>query len=205
MLRPFFCHQQMAYEGFPPRHSVFISANMSPFTHRIATLDDLPALHALMGRAIAQLQHGFLDPAQIAVSHKVMGLDTQLVLDGTYLVLEEAGTIVGCGGWSWRSTLFGGDESIVARAPTALDPAKDAAKIRAMYTEPAHARRGIGTLVITLCEDAARAAGFSRTELMATAAGVPLYEKVGYRPSGAPTPADIGGVRVPLQRMEKAL
>ncbi len=178
---------------------------MTSFTYRIARLDDLPALHAMMGRAIAELQSGFLDPAQIVASHKVMGLDTQLVIDGTYIMLEEAGQLVGCGGWSFRSTLFGGDESIVTREPARLDPATDAAKIRAMYTDPDHARRGVGRQVIAICESLARDAGFSRVELMATAAGVPLYQRVGYTPVAAMIHADIDGIKVPLLKMGKPL
>ena len=104
-----------------------------------------------------------------------MGLDTQLVLDGTYFVVECDGEIAGCGGWSWRSTLYGGDDSLVSREPEALDPATDAARIRAMYTDPGFTRRGVGRLVLRLCEDAARSAGFRRATMMATMAGVPLY------------------------------
>ena len=175
------------------------------FTHRIATLDDLGALHALMARSIAQNQSDFLTPAQIAASHKVMGLDTQLVKDGTYFMIESDGRIPGCGGWSFRATLYGGDESVVAREPERLDPSTDAAKIRAMYTDPDFTRRGIGTRIITLCENAARDAGFKRVELMATAAGIPLYRNQGYESSAGEQFADIDGVHVPLLRMEKYL
>ncbi len=177
----------------------------SPLAHRVARLDDLPALHALMNRAIAELQKPFLTPEQIEASYKVMGLDTQLVRDGTYFVIECEGVIVGCGGWSFRATLFGGDASIVARDTQRLDPATDAAKVRAMYTDPAYTRRGIGAAILSLCEGAARAAGFRRVELMATAAGVPLYRAVGYVPAGEGTDADINGVKVPLLRMTKAI
>jgi GNAT superfamily N-acetyltransferase len=178
---------------------------MSNFTHRIATEADLPELRALMTRAIEQLQHGFLSPEQVRASHKVMGLDTQLVKDGTYFVLERAGQIAGCGGWSFRATLYGGDDSVVAREPVRLDPATDAAKIRAMYTDPGFVRQGVGRRVMELCEGAARAAGFSRTEMMATMAGIPLYEVCGYRPVEEVLSAPIDGVRVPLVRMEKRL
>ena len=174
-------------------------------THRIAQLADLPALHALMARAIAELQTDVLSPAQVAASHTVMGLDSQLVIDQTYFVVEEDGRLAGCGGWSWRATLYGGDESAVARDPAPLDPASDAAKIRAMYTDPAFARRGIGRMVLGLCEDAARAAGFKRAEMMATMAGERLYRVCGYLPVEAIESAPVNGVRVPLLRMEKAL
>src|SRR5882672_8505299 len=145
---------------------------MAELTSRLAQPADLPALRSLMQRAIEELQHGFLSPEQVIASHKVMGLDTQLIKDQTYLLVEEGGVIAGCGGWSWRATLYGGDDSVVDREPAPLDPQRDAAKVRAMYTNPDFVRRGIGRMVLGLCEDAARQAGFSRVELMATMAGV---------------------------------
>jgi GNAT superfamily N-acetyltransferase len=169
------------------------------FTHRLATGDDLPALAALMARAIDRLQRGFLDPAQIAASHAVMGLDSQLIADRTYFVVEDAGRLAGCGGWSWRATLYGGDHSAALRAPAALDPGRDAARVRAMYTDPDFARRGVGRLVLSLCEAAARTAGFRRAELMATLAGAPLYRACGYVEIEPVT--DV----VPLIRMGKSL
>jgi GNAT superfamily N-acetyltransferase len=178
---------------------------MTALTHRIAQLTDLDALHALMRRAIEQLQDGFLTPEQVRASHKVMGLDSQLVRDGTYFIVEKDGRIAGCGGWSWRATLFGGDESVVARAPAPLDPATDAARIRAMYTDPDFTRQGVGRTVMALCEGAAAAAGFRRVEMMATMAGVPLYEACGYAPIEPFLSDPIDGVRVPLVRMGKAL
>ncbi|PKB19152.1 N-acetylglutamate synthase-like GNAT family acetyltransferase [Novosphingobium kunmingense] len=174
-------------------------------THRLATEADLPALNTLMTRAIEHLQDGFLTPEQVRASHKVMGLDTQLVADRTYFLVEEDGRLAGCGGWSYRATLYGGDDSVVAREPVRLDPATDAAKVRAMYTDPAFVRRGIGKLVLDLCEGAARDAGFSRVELMGTMAGVPLYTAAGYVPVEEVLSAPIDGVRVPLLRMEKPL
>ena len=174
-------------------------------THRIAQLDDLPALHALMNRAIAELQKPFLTPEQIAASYQVMGLDSQLVKDGTYFMVEIDGKLAGCGGWSYRATLFGGDKSIVARDAKLLDPKTDAAKVRAMYTDPAFVRQGVGAYILSLCEEAAAAAGFQSVELMATAAGVPLYRAAGYVPVDAAADADIGGVQVPLQKMRKML
>ncbi|MGF7147238.1 GNAT superfamily N-acetyltransferase [Sphingomonas zeicaulis] len=178
---------------------------MPVLTHRLAQLDDLPALRALMQRAIEGLQHGFLTPEQIRASHKVMGLDTQLVRDQTYFIVEHEGRIAGCGGWSWRATLFGGDDSVVARAPAALDPASDAARIRAMYTDPAFTRQGVGSAIMALCEAAARAHGFRRAEMMATLAGVPLYTARGYAPIEPFTSDPIDGVTVPLIRMGKDL
>jgi GNAT superfamily N-acetyltransferase len=173
------------------------------FTHRIATEADLPMLRALMSRAIEHLQRDFLSPEQVRASHKVMGLDSQLVADRTYFVIEEDGVAAGCGGWSFRATLYGGDESVVAREPAQLDPASDAAKVRAMYTNPDFARRGVGRLLLTLCEDAARAAGFRRVELMATMAGKPLYHAAGYNPVREAQAPEIDGVTVPLLLMGK--
>jgi GNAT superfamily N-acetyltransferase len=148
-------------------------------THRLATLDDLDSLRDLMARAIDRLQTDFLTPEQVVASRKVMGLDTALVRDGTYFVIEDAGEIVGCGGWSRRATLYGGDHS-AGRDAALLDPAKDPARVRAMYTDPAHVRRGIGGLILKLCEEAARAEGFTRLQLMATLAGEPLYRAHGF-------------------------
>jgi GNAT superfamily N-acetyltransferase len=175
------------------------------FTNRIAGLDDLEALHTLMARAIGQNQSAFLTPAQIAASNQVMGLDTQLVRDGTYFIIESGNLIAGCGGWSFRATLYGGDDSVVAREPARLDPASDAAKVRAMYTDPDFTRRGIGSRILRLCEDAARQAGFKRAELMGTAAGVPLYLAQGYVASAEQEFARVGDVEIPLLRMEKQL
>jgi len=175
------------------------------FTHRLATPADLDALRTVMALAIAELQKDFLTPEQIAASNAVMGLDTQLIADGSYFIVEEEGQIAGCGGWSRRATLYGGDHSKDLRDPALLDPATDAARIRAMYTHPDFARRGVGRLVMALCEDAARAAGFARAEMMATLSGEPLYRACGYTPIehvAAPGP---DGVTVPLIRMGKPL
>src|SRR3546814_3325602 len=111
-----------------------------------------------------------------------MGLDKTLIADRTYWLASIDETLAGCGGWSRRATLYGGDHSTGLRDPALLDPTTDAARIRAMYTDPDFARRGVGRLVISLCEDAARAAGFARAELMATLAGEPLYRACGYTP-----------------------
>jgi GNAT superfamily N-acetyltransferase len=175
------------------------------FTHRLAQIEDLDRLRALMARAIAHLQGDFLSPEQVRASHQVMGLDTQLVNDQTYFLIEHDGAPAGCGGWSWRATLYGGDTSVVAREPAPLDPATDAARIRAMYTDPAFARRGVGRMIMDLCEGAARSAGFQRVEMMATLSGEPLYRACGYQPIEHILSAPIDGVSVPLIRMGKTL
>jgi len=171
--------------------------------HRLARRADVAALAALMEAAIAQLQAPFLDAAQIAASRALMGLDRQLIDDGTYFVVEQGAALAGCGGWSRRATVYGGDHS-PGRDPALLDPARDAARVRAMYTHPAFARRGVGRLILALCEDAARGEGFSRAELVATLAGEPLYAACGYRPTQRFSD-DRGGVAVPLVRMAKDL
>jgi GNAT superfamily N-acetyltransferase len=174
------------------------------FTHRIAEAGDIPALKTLMDSAIGELQRGFLSPEEIAASFSVMGLDTQLVEDGTYFVVESEARIAGSGGWSRRATLFGGNHS-AGRNAALLDPAKDAARVRAMYTSPAFARRGIGRMILGLCERAAAAEGFTRAELAATLAGEPLYVACGYRPIERFESDTPSGLRIPLIRMGKAL
>ncbi|WP_288411120.1 GNAT family N-acetyltransferase [uncultured Sphingomonas sp.] len=173
-------------------------------TIRPAVEDDLDALRGLMTLAIDRGQAAVLTPAQIVASRSVMGLDTQLVRDGTYFIVEEDGAAVGCGGWSRRATLYGGDHSAGLRDPALLDPARDAARIRAMYTHPDHVRRGIGRMVLDRCERAAAEAGFTAGELMSTASGERLYAACGYRPLER-ADADVGGVVVPLVRMRKVL
>jgi GNAT superfamily N-acetyltransferase len=178
---------------------------MTGFSQRLASEDDLPALRRLMARAIEQLQAGFLTPEQVVASALTMGLDTQLIRDRTYIIVEADGVMAGCGGWSFRSTLYGGDDSVVARAPQILDPASDAARIRAMYTDPGFVRRGIGRMVLAACEAAARAYGFGRAEMMATLAGEPLYRACGYVPIEYVQSEPVPGVIVPLIRMGKVL
>lgn len=174
------------------------------FTHRAATEADIPAIAALMARSIGSLQGEFLTPAQVDASRAVMGLDTQLIADGTYVLVEAAdGQLAGCGGWSRRATLYGGDHSTALRDAALLDPAKDAARIRAMYTDPDFVRQGVGRLVLSICEAAAHASGFARAEMMATLAGEPLYRACGYAPiERIETPGD---VPVPMIRMGKVL
>src|SRR6185437_6428237 len=128
-----------------------------------------------MAAAIVELQRAFLTPAQIVASRTIMGLDRQLIADATYFVVEADGRLAGCGGWSRRATLYGGDHS-PGRDAALLDPASDPARVRAMYTHPELVRRGVGRLILQLCEAAARAEGFTRLELMATLSGRPLYE-----------------------------
>lgn len=178
-----------------------------PFIPRLARMSDLDALRPLMDRAIRRLLEPFLPPEAVEASFEIMGLDTQLIADGTYFAVEDAvggGAIVGCGGWSRRATLFGGDHS-AGRDAALLDPEVDAARVRAMYTDPAHARRGVGAAVLDACEAAAAREGFRRVELAATLSGEPLYRARGYRVTEAFQAPTSKGVDIPLLRMEKAL
>lgn len=178
-------------------------ALVSLMTHRLATHDDVEALRALMDSAIEELQRPYLTRAQVEASRAIMGIDTQLIEDGTYFVVEADDEIAGCGGWSRRATLYGGDQT-PGRSGALLDPRKDAARLRAMYTHPRHARKGVGRLIVALCEDAARLDGFTRMELMSTLAGEPLYRSCGYQAVERLLDAR-GGEPVPLVRMIKSL
>ena len=174
---------------------------VTSFRSRLAVTADIPALTELMDAAIAELQRGFLDDAQIASSRAIMGLDSQLIEDGTYFVVEAGDDVAGCGGWSRRATLYGGNLT-PGRDSKPLDPMVEPARIRAMYTRPAYARRGVGRLILSLCEAAAAAEGFTRLELMSTMSGEPLYIAYGFRPLERLTDAT-GGAPVPLVRMGK--
>jgi GNAT superfamily N-acetyltransferase len=171
---------------------------------RLAVRADMPALTVLMREAINAHLAAFLSPEQVAASHEVMGLDTQLIDDGTYFVILDGEAIVASGGWSFRATLFGGDHTS-GRSARRLDPLNEAARIRAMYVAAAHARRGLGRKIMTLCESAARESGFKRAELVATASGRPLYAACGYSVERDFVEMTKAGVGVPLALMSKAL
>jgi len=163
------------------------------FNLRLATEEDVAALHALIEASVRGLQAGDYTQAQIeGALGTVLGLDTQLIRDGTYFVAEaagtsyasgfsarEAGALAGCGGWSKRKTLFGADRG-PGREPELLDPAMDAAKVRTIFVHPGYARMGLGSLILTTVESAAREAGFTRYEMGSTLTGVPLYRLKGY-------------------------
>lgn len=153
-----------------------------------------------MKASITELQKRFLTDEQVRSSMAIMGIDSELITDGTYYVIEHDGVVAGCGGWSRRATLYGND-STTGRDSQLLDPAADAARVRAMYTEPAFARQGVGRLILALCERAAAAEGFRRLELMSTLSGQPLYAAYGFVPVGFTEDAR-GGAAVPLVRME---
>jgi len=174
-----------------------------PFTHRLATEDDLDELRALMAASITHLQKPFLTHEQIEASRQIMGLDTQLVADRTYFIVHDGVAIAGCGGWSRRATLYGGDHA-KSRDGRLLDPATEAARIRAMYTAPNYARKGVGRLILSLCEQAAAAAGFRSVELGGTLSGEKLYAACGYHVIERMEDT-VGLVKVPLLRMGKSL
>ncbi|MGO9512598.1 MAG: GNAT family N-acetyltransferase [Steroidobacteraceae bacterium] len=159
---------------------------------RNATLADVPMLEALIARSARGLSSNDYRPEQIEGALRgAFGVDTQLLHDETYFVAEEDGAPAGCGGWSFRSTLFGGDAR-TGRDASVLDPLAQAAKIRAFFVDPSKARRGIGSLLLERCEREARLRGFLRVELMATLPGVKLYAARGYV-ALPPVRYDLGG------------
>jgi GNAT superfamily N-acetyltransferase len=172
-------------------------------TDRRATHSDADTLRALADASITELQRDFLTEDQIKASRAIMGIDSQLIDDGTYFVVEIDGQLAGCGGWSRRATLYGGDETS-GRNAVLLDPRIDPARVRAMYTSPAFARRGVGRRILELCEAGAGAEGFSGLELMATLSGRPLYESYGFV-AIEDVLDERGGVPVPLVRMGRAI
>jgi len=174
------------------------------FSHRLARLDDVALLKPLMETSIRTLLKPYLSTQGVEASFSIMGLDSQLIEDGTYYVVQAEGRIAGCGGWSRRATLFGGDH-FAGRSQTPLDPAKDAARVRAMYTHPDFARRGIGRLILEVCERAAAAEGFAALELAATLAGLPLYRSYGFDDVERFEELTPSGIRVPLVKMRKAI
>ncbi|MDB6109183.1 MAG: GCN5-related N-acetyltransferase [Pedosphaera sp.] len=150
-------------------------------TLRLAQGSDIPALEELIPVSVRSLQAPYYSAAQMeAALGPVFGVDRQLIRDGTYFVVEQAGQVVGCGGWSKRQSLFGGDHGRAANEDDLLDPRRDAARIRAFFVHPAWARRGIGRTILVACETAIMAAGFRNVELVATLAGEPLYASFAY-------------------------
>lgn len=147
---------------------------------RVAVPADLAEIERVMRVSMGALSHGFYDAAQAESAVRYISVpDRQLVDDGTYYVVEEEGRVIACGGWSRRKKLFTGTREQDS-AEGWLDPKTDAARIRAMFVDPAHARKGLGRLILETSEEAARRAGFTTFELMATLPGVPLYQACGY-------------------------
>jgi GNAT superfamily N-acetyltransferase len=179
---------------------------MTSIIIRTATREDAPALQHLIERSVRVLQAGWYTPEQIeAAVHSVFGIDTQLIDDGTYYVAEIGGQIAGCGGWSQRGTLYGGSHYSHSRNDVLLDPARDPARIRAFFTHPAFARKGVGRALLEHCETAVRKAGFHSAEMAATLPGVPLYAAHGYdahETFDVPLP---GGHVIQVRRMTKQM
>ena len=188
------------------------------FSIRKAVPADVPELHHLIDASVRGLQAEDYTPTQIeSALVTVFGVDSQLIADGTYLVAEAttvedgsedsgAGTIAiaGCGGWSKRKTLYGGDH-FTGREDELLDPRVDAAKIRAFFIHPQWARRGVGSLILQACEDAASAAGFTRCEMGATLTGVKLFGARGYVATENISVPLKNGEGLPVVRMSKQL
>jgi GNAT superfamily N-acetyltransferase len=177
------------------------------YTLRLATLGDVPVLHELIARSIGQLGAADYSRAQIEAALKgAFGVDTTLIRDGTYFIAEARdGSVVACGGWSRRRTLFGSDTR-VERDESWLDPKSDAAKIRAFFVDPAHARHGIGRAILARSEADAMRAGFSSFEMMATLPGTRLYERCGYVPGPAvdyPLPGGLTIRFVPMRKIAR--
>lgn len=153
-------------------------------SHRIAIVADIPEIIELMQEAIAENMKPFLSPAEIEAAKETMGVDRSLIDDKTYFLIETSADgkaiLVGCGGWGKRKTLYGGDHT-TGRDDSLSDPDSDAARIRAMYTHPAWTRKGIGSFLLDLGEQAARDAGFKTIELGSTVAGESLYLARGYK------------------------
>jgi GNAT superfamily N-acetyltransferase len=147
---------------------------------RLAILNDIPQLNEMIALSVRGLSTDYYTPSQIESAIKyIFGVDTQLVIDGTYYIAEKDGLLAGCGGWSKRNTLYGGDQHKEVEDPL-LDPEKDAARIRAFFVHPDFARQGVGRHIINVCETAAQQYGFTSFELGATLPGVPLYKAMGY-------------------------
>ena len=178
---------------------------------RLAEIRDIPALRALIEVSVRKLQAPDYSAVQLEMALKtVYGVDTQLIADGTYFAAEAdlpesaRALLVACGGWSRRKTLYGGDQW-VQREDSLLDPSTDAAKIRAFFVHPDWARRGVGTMILRACEQAATAAGFRRLEMGATLTGIPFYRKMGYREAEAAEVPLAPGLSLSIVRMEKSV
>ena len=173
---------------------------------RFARPQDIPTLRRLIDQSVRQLGQPYYNPQQIESSLEyIFGVDTQLIADDTYYVVEIEGQIVGAGGWSKRKTLYGGDQAKAKGEDNLLDPACDPAKIRAFYVQPSQARQGIGRQIMHACEMAAKAAGFKTLELMATLPGKPLYAACGFQVIEHDQIKMPDGVLLPVAKMTKTL
>jgi GNAT superfamily N-acetyltransferase len=178
---------------------------MMQFHLRVATPDDAAAIRDLIDASVRGLQTGDYSAAQIeGALATVFTIDSQLIADGTYFVaLTADGELAGCGGWSRRKTLYGGDHQVERIAPELLDPTIDAAKIRAIFVHPKFARRGLGSLILKAAEEAASAEGFARFEMGSTLTGLALYRLKGYREMERVAVPVGGGETIEVVRMMK--
>ena len=172
---------------------------------RLAGYDDTGELARLIAESARALSRGFYSEVETESAIRyVFGVDSTLIDDGTYFVAELDGGLAGCGGWSRRNTLYGGDQRPGGEA-SLLDPTKDAARIRAFFVAPSAARRGVGRRLLEECSTAASAAGFRALTLMATLPGVPFYTALGFRPAGDVVDALPDGVPLRFVRMEREI
>ena len=173
------------------------------FVIRPAQSADIAALTELIQASVRELQKADYSPEQLdGALGSVFGVDRSLIEDATYFVVESEGVLAGCGGWSRRKTLFGSDQ-LPGREDALLDPAQDAAKIRAFFVHPAFARKGVASLILDTCEDAAAREGFSGLEMGATLTGVPFYKSRGYREVEVIEAELPNGLRLPIVKMAK--
>ena len=179
--------------------SCFYTSRMEKFRLRVATTADVARIRELIDASVRGLQARDYSAAQIdAALATVFTVDSRLIADGTYFVaFDNGGELAGCGGWSFRKTLYGGDHQVETSEPEKLDPELDAAKIRAIFVHPKFARQGLGSLILNAAERAAVAMGFRRFEMGSTLTGVALYRLQGYR--------EMGRIAVPVGAGEKIL
>ncbi|MGC1302893.1 MAG: GNAT family N-acetyltransferase [Caulobacteraceae bacterium] len=172
---------------------------------RLARRADTATIAGLIERSVRALQAEDYSPAQIeGALGTVFGVDTRLIDDGAYFIAECGGEIVGCGGWSWRRTLFGGD-AVAGKDDSLLTPGLDPARIRAFFVAPEFARRGVGSLILNACEAAARARGFRELELGATLTGERLYQRRGFSSAERISVELANGCSLPIVRMRKLI
>jgi GNAT superfamily N-acetyltransferase len=178
---------------------------METFHLRVATANDIAAIRALIEASVRGLQVTDYSTAQReGALSTVFTIDSQLIKDETYFVaFAEDGRLAGCGGWSFRKTLYGGDHQVEQIAPEKLDAAVDAAKIRAIFVHPDFARMGLGSLILETAEEAAMAYGFKRFEMGSTLTGVGLYLLKGYREIERREVPVAGGETIQVVKMEK--
>ena len=170
---------------------------------RVATENDIKALERLITESVLTLQaHCYSEAQRQGALGTVFGVDSQLIKDGTYYIIEIDDEVVACGGWSYRSTLFGADAGKVEKE-SQLDPATDAARVRAFFVSPQFARRGLGTKILEECQNRARERGFSKFELVATLVGEPLYAKHGFVSVERYNVTLVNGENLPVVRMVK--